>query len=87
MYVASGEGHADVVKVLTNAGANVNQACTKVIHYQVRHPYHHGIFSLIQEPHSVPLEIAADRGHIETVDILLEADATVNYQNMVCVTM
>ena len=39
-------------------------------------------FSL-QEPYSVPLGIAAERGDTETVQRLLEAGATVNYQNKV----
>ena len=32
---------------------------------------------------SVPLEMAAGKGHIETVQILLETGANVNYQNKV----
>ena len=39
-------------------------------------------FSL-QEPYSVPLEVAAGEGHADTVRRLLEAGATVNYQNKV----
>ena len=30
LYVASQEGHTEVVDVLVKAGADVNQACTKV---------------------------------------------------------
>ena len=39
--------------------------------------------SLFQEPYSVPLGRAAQKGYTETVQRLLEAGATVNYQNKV----
>ena len=43
--------------------------------------------SLQNELCSVPLEIAATKGHLETVDRLLEGGALINYQRSVCNTI
>ena len=41
--------------------------------------------NITQTPFSVPLEYAAAEGNTETVQRLLEAGATVNYQNKVMI--
>lgn len=38
-------------------------------------------------PHRVPLERAAEKGHTQTVEKLLEGKACVNHQNNVSVTV
>lgn len=38
-------------------------------------------------PHDVPLERAAEKGHTQTVEKLLEGKACVNHQNSVSITV
>ena len=43
--------------------------------------------SLQTEPYSTPLEIAATKGHPQTVERLLEGGALINHQRPVCYTI
>ena len=84
--MASQEGYTEVIDALVKAGADVSQGCTKVQKIELLvHKQPHNTILFSQAPYSVPLGIAAENGHTETVRELLEEGATVDYQNKVVI--
>ena len=85
VYVASHNGHKDVVDLLVSAGADIHLAtkvCIFIIHIFLWYTYFH-----IMQDGNVPLVVAAEKGHAQTVQRLLELGANVNHQNKVMICM
>lgn len=87
LYMASANGHTEVVDVLLKSGANPNLArLVCLIHNIVCLRYWQVILFLSlayskSPPHSVSLGVAAERGYTKTVEKLLEGGANINYQD------
>ena len=75
-------GHADVVKVLVDNGADVD-LFTEVSSIDIDMRYPMFYVSLSGQIGSVPLGVAAENGFTDVVDTLLKARANVNHKNKV----
>ena len=99
LYVASQEGCTEVVDTLLKSGAdpNLTAIVRRLVHffipvqchmYITKTPYFSSSFfpfilSCLQADCSVPLEVATQNGHIDTVERLLEGGAYINHKNNV----
>jgi cytohesin len=92
LFMASQNGHTNVVDVLLRHGTDPNlpltaEPCSVPLTIAAGNGHLQTVERLADpnlpktvEPYSVPLEIAATNGHAETVERLLEGGALINYQ-------
>ena len=73
---AAPEGHPTIAKLLTEAGAEVNDKAWN-ISFSYQTVYGHKYVTLP----STPLMVASAEGHIEVVKLLIDAGADVNFQD------
>ena len=79
---ASFEGHDDVVKMLTEAKAQVNIQDEVCSSYKQKKNLHNTYFHPLQSG-STPLFIASENGHTDIVNTLLQNGADTNIASMV----
>ena len=83
LHAASQNGHTDVVDLLVKAGAEIDMATTEVrTHKSIAKQMHTSLDAYVKMG-DVPLGIAAQMGHVQTVERLLQAKANINHQNKV----
>ena len=78
LFIASQNGHTDIVDLLLKAGADVHK--TRKVFRPVHMLLSDNTPSYTIKDGFAPLVIAAQQGHFHTVHRLLEAGADINYQ-------
>ena len=86
MHFASQNGHAMVVESLINSHADINDL-NMVITQQLYSASYHTYLYIYKQHNSTPIHLAAWKGHMAVLVLLINSGSDINARSKVCTYM